>query len=233
MAAKAELDLREALLTTGLIVPVKVESQGGRLSALCREVPQQAAKWMEVMNNILSRSVGTDLSFHLCRQYVWKDERMVFGWHVGIEAKGVKDLQRHVDFLKEVLGEATPELVPAEVKPSTSVVGQPAAQESEEDIEEEQETVLSPAQMKNLEARREEYRKHTTAAPRPQADDRVIAVPSNYPAMAAPRVIYRGKAKDTRGRIVPVIVEEAPLPYVFTDDMNVPNDKGRGAKTLG
>jgi len=229
MAVKAELELREILLSTGLVIPVKVEARGGRISALCREVPNQASKWMEAMQCIFENCEDSS-KYHLCRQYVWKDGRMVFGWHVGIDADNAKDLEEHIKFLKISWEHIQPDLTPQPLA-ATSIVAQPTAPEPEEDVEEE-EPELTPAQVKDLASRKANYQKKTTAPPRPPAEigDMPQPPPGYEPEL---RIVFKGKAKDQKNRMVPVVVEEFPLPHVYTEDMNVPNERGRGAKTLG
>lgn len=233
MAKKAELAVREILLSTGLVIPVKMESQCGHLSALCREVPNQASKWMEAVQSLLSHaSESPTFKFHLCRQYVWKDGRMVFGWHVGINADSVKELDLHIELMQQVWKNVSPDLVAPEIAPATSVVAQPV-HHVEEDVEEEEELKkLDEVQAKGLSERRGLYQKKTNAPPRPPSS--AGTVPQPPPGFEPElRVVFRGKMKDRSNRMVPVVVEEFPLPHTFVEDMNVPNEKGRGAKTLG
>ena len=240
MATEAELDLREILLVTGLVQPVKVHQKDGSLSALCREVPGQAEAWLKVVETILRESAGTDVVFHLCRQYLWKDGRMVFGWHVGLEAPDGSSLTLPITWLRELLKDVQPELsaepppaaAPAPRAAAPAPQAAPEPQEEEEELLEDEEEPQGPPSAE-LAARRAAFRKHTTATPR--MADHVPAGTPPPPAAPKPtlRVIEKGMAKDQKNRMVPVVVEEFPLPHVFTDDMNKPNEKGRGASTLG
>lgn len=237
MAAKAELDLREILLTTGLVQPVKVEGRAGRLTALCREVPGQTQAWLKVVETVLRESAGTEMSFHLCRQYVWKDGRMVFGWHVGLEAKNGSDLNLHLTWLREQLRNVEPELTaePPPAAPAAAPVVPQASQapQGDEELLDDEEEPQGPPSAE-LVARRAEFRKHTNATPRmPDPVPAGVQVPPEAKVKPTLRVIERGTAKDQKNRIVPVTVEEFPLPGVYTSDMNKPNEKGRGASTLG
>jgi hypothetical protein len=231
MAVKAELDLREILLTTGLVQPIKVEGRGGRLSALCREVPGQAQAWLKVVETLLRESAGTDMSFHMCRQYVWKDGRMVFGWHVGVEAKSASDSALHITWLRELLRNIEPELT--QEAPPAAVASPTTAPPPEEDDPDLEAPELPPTA--DMLARQAEFRKHTSATPRAAAPVPSGISVSEPDQVAKPviRVVQKGSAKDQKNRTVPVIVEEYPLPHVFGEDMNAPNEKGRGATTLG
>lgn len=233
MAAKAELDLREILLTTGLVQPIKVEGRGGRLSALCREVPGQAQAWLKVVERILREASGSEMVFHLCRQYVWKDGRMVFGWHVGVESTAAT-LSGHLTWLRELLRDVEPELTPEEA-PASAAAPQAAAQApaAPEDDEEDLDVPEGPPSAE-LAARRAEFRKHTNATPRmPDPVPKGAVVPPEAKVKPTLKVVERSQAKDQKNRMVPVTVEEFPLPGVYVDDMNKPNEKGRGASTLG
>ena len=260
MAAKAELELRELLLMTGCVQPVKVDSKGNRVFALCREVHGQAKAWLANVEKLLHIAEDNDIPLHLCRQYVLKNGQMVFGWHVAIDAKSAEDLKRCLGIIRLAMDTLGPDLGPAEelviaapdgaskaVPPPAAPklkAAAPEAQESaqeaagepaddEEDLEaplpEEVRPKLTPAQQKELAERRQRYLQRTSAPPR--APDPAVDPPE--PAVDyTPQVVFRGRAKDAKNRMVPVVIEEMQLPHVFVPDMNVPNEKGRGAKTL-
>lgn len=247
MAAKAELALRELLLMTGCVQPVKVESKGSRIFALCRELKGQTKIWLADVEKLLHLAQDNDIPLHLCRQYVLKDGHMVFGWHVAIDAKSAADLTRCLSVIRGAIDSLGPELgsesdlvvaalseasppAPHTVQVTSEASTPDANDESSEALPEEK---FTPQQIEDLRVRREKYRLHTTASPRapePQVVSGIVALGSvDY----KPQVVFRGRAKNSKNQEVPVIIEEMPLPYVLGEDMNVPNEKGRGATTLG
>jgi hypothetical protein len=137
VASKAELDLREALLSTGMVQPVQVGGTKKKISALCREVPGQAKPWLQVVTNVLQAAAAAEVEIHICRQYVWKNDQMVFGWFVGFDCPSAKELTRRVNWLHDALRGVQPELVAPDAV--TSVVAQPppAAQDDEEEADPE------------------------------------------------------------------------------------------------
>lgn len=219
MAAKSELEMREILLTTGQVQPIKVESKGGHVSAVCRQLPGQEKAWLKSVDAMLHLGIEHNIPFHICRQYFLKDGKMVYGWHVSIEAKSAKDLDAHLGLFRDLASSFEMDLTPVGPPPPTSP---PAEPDSDPD----------PVLAKDAASRQAAYQARTSAAPRPAAPvDRALPeAPADY--NPNPRVVYRGSAKDSKNRIVPVIIEEFSLPHVFTNDMNKPNEKGRGAKTI-
>lgn len=123
MSLKAELALKSALLSTGLVQPVDSKVRKNRIEVLCRQVPGQEKVWLEVVEAILKQA-DSELSetdeighyVHLCRRYVYKGERMVFGWHVQVEADKPKDLQAGIESVIRVLALAKPQLEEAAPK---------------------------------------------------------------------------------------------------------------------
>lgn len=221
MAQKTELELREILLTTGLVQPVKVESRGGKVSALCREVPGQGQAWLRVVAQVLSLADGAGFSFHMCRRYTWRDGALVFGWYVGIDAKSAADATRHIEWLREAVRGVEPDLSP--VSPPTQGVQSAQAPRGGPEV-------VDPAFAHDLEVRKAKFESRTTAGPRPPD-----ATNPDPPQVEPPvlKVIQKGTTKDQKNRTVQVTVEEFPLPHVFTDDMNKPTDKDKGAKYMG
>lgn len=115
MSTKAELDLKSALISTGLVLPVESEGRGGHVSILCRQVPGQDRGWLQVVKEMLiAAEVGVAVDVHICRRYLVKSGQMVFGWHLGFEAKSQKEAQALVSRLTKVLEKAKPTLEQAE-----------------------------------------------------------------------------------------------------------------------
>ena len=219
MASKTELALREILLETGLLVPVQVSGKGSRVSALCRELPGAGKVWIKAISSILSDADDADLKFHLCRQYIMKDGALVFGWHVGIEAKTTKDVERHLNWLKDALSTI-------EILPSPTPIKN---QEQIQPVEQEEPETPPPA---DIQKRQADYHKHTEAAPRSSEGD----LPGGSQAPEGFKPVIRrfnaGTMTDRRGNLVQVIVDEFPIPHTYTNDMNKPNAKGRGVQGM-
>jgi hypothetical protein len=225
MATKAELELREVLLTTGLVQPLSTTGAKNRVSALCRQVPGQEKPWLEVVANILKDSVDDpEIHLHVCRQYIWKDERMVFGWHLSLDGKGTKDIERQLLWLREA------------VKGVEPVFGAPPAPRAAPEPRDVPPAVI-PAELledinKDQEVRLARVQSHTTASPR--APDKSVPDPV-APGAFSPsiRVVKTGTARDSKNRTIQTVETEFPLPHVYVRDMNAPNEKGKGASTLG
>jgi hypothetical protein len=225
MAAKAELELREILLTTGLVQPVKVSSLGGgHVGAVCRLMKGQDKAWLKAVEYLLRLGEENDVPFHLGTRFVLKDGQMAKGWDVAIEAKSGTDLKRCLDLFKTA-AQAIAEMEPPEeerpVVPTHTTAPPPAPAP-----EEEPQAPLDPAE---LEKRAAAYAKRTNAPPRAASEGGDVPPPPSVDTR--PKVVFRGRAKDQKNRMVPVIIEEVTLPHYYPDDMNVPNEKGRGATT--
>jgi hypothetical protein len=224
-ARELQLELLSALMRTGQIDPVNVEIRGNKAEAMCREVPGRGQMWLKTVNGLLAEPTSEDqVPFHLCRRYVLKNGKMVFGWHIGIEANTAKGLKKEIDWfctaLTRVLsgqGTFVPAPAPAAPQPPPSSI-KPAG------------TVIDPNFADDMDVRREAAMARTTASPRmPEYS------PDPPSSAAKPRMttIQSGTMVDSRNKTVPVIIQEMPLPFTYTDDMNKPNEKGRGAKGKG
>jgi hypothetical protein len=109
--AKALLDLQSLLLGTGLVQPVSSSSGAGGVEVLCRQVPGQEEAWLEVAKKLLEAIAGWARpdALHLCRRYVWRDGKMVFGWHLGLHASA-KELAEVLALVRPILESARPRL---------------------------------------------------------------------------------------------------------------------------
>lgn len=101
--SKALDDLRDALYGTTLVQPISHEGRGGSLGVLCRQVPGQEKAFIRLVDEILAQTQHWTTPIHLCRRYVRKDDRMVFGWFLGVEAKSAADLVKAVQELTPIL----------------------------------------------------------------------------------------------------------------------------------
>lgn len=229
MAAKHELELKSLLLSTGMVQPLRSVSRGGNMSVLCRLVPGQEAAWLRTIEFLLKAAADLGIPLHLCKQFVLKDGHMVAGWHVGIEERGTAHLTAALTTLAPVFAAVLPELgPPSRVEPApVQAAAVPAPPSPDADLEDEEQPMSA-----DLLERRKAYQAKTIAPPRPPAPVS-YETPRADPATAGKRVVQRGMTVDSSGKSMSVIIEEMPLPHVFHGDMNKPNEKGRGAKTLG
>lgn len=232
MASKSELDLQGMLLSTGMVQPVKISSWGGRLSALCRLMPRQETEWLQLLEQLLQVAEGREIPIHVCKQFVLKDGKMVAGWHLAIEGKSASRLKTALEVLGVVFAAHVPGLeAPSRVPELPAPVATKVTESiPSEEYDEEAELVPETA---DIVARRKAYLAKTNAAPRTPPPAPAIDLPILDPASAAKRVVARSMTTDSKGRSRQVVIEEMPLPGVYTDDMNKPNEKNRGATKLG
>lgn len=203
-AATSSLQLRTALMATGLLMPVSSSDNPKNFWILCRIVPGQETAWLKVVENILlSHEADVDWKdkpdIVLARRYVAKDGKMVFGWYLSIIAKSVKELEKAEHFLHRHLEEARPTLTSPEQVPQKAPVVPGRT--------------LAPGQHPPPRAPVARSASEALSTPEP---------PRNFsPAL---RVVK--KSFDEKGRLE--TVEEMPLPHVYRE-LNTPNDKGKGA----
>jgi hypothetical protein len=116
MSTKAELELKSALLSTGLVQPVESNGHGGSVSVVCRQVPGQDKPWLQLVAEMLAATEGipegSDL--HICRRYFVRDGKLVFGWHISFAMGKAKAAEAVVEELKKVLSKARPVLTAVE-----------------------------------------------------------------------------------------------------------------------
>ena len=112
MSTKAELELKSALLSTGLVQPVESKGRGGYVEVLCRQVPGQEKAWLGIIHELLKAAEASEFKaeFHICRRYLLKDKALVYGWHVAIKAPDGRVAGLVVDDLARVLSKAKPVL---------------------------------------------------------------------------------------------------------------------------
>lgn len=107
--AKAELELKSALLGTGLLQPISSSYRSGRIEVLCRQIPGQEGPWLKLLAALLALDDGGAPSLHICRRYVLREGELAFGWHIQAEAPARK-LSGLVVAMTAVLSEARPQL---------------------------------------------------------------------------------------------------------------------------
>lgn len=202
---KLEFELKSALLSTGLLQPISSEATSKSVSVMCRGVPGQDRAWLRTMESLL---VLNGIPFlHVCKRFVAKDGKMVFGWHISVDVKSAKTLKSSVGWLCNFLSTVKPELVTTEQETAVEV-RQPAGP--------------SPSN---------EYLKMAKGMPPPRAPG-----PPGLSHQPPPPEEFKftkkvvSKKTDEKGRVT--ITEEMPLPHVY-QELNKPNEKGGGAKYLG
>lgn len=211
--SKALQTLREALYATGLVQPLNATSHGKGVSVICRQLPGYEKPWLQVVDRLLEAAEAAGHDIHICRRYVRKEGRMVFGWHLGVEAKNAKTLVEVVDLLVPILkmgqelSVAPPEAIPVQKHRS-------AYQDRTPD-----------SIKKGLEA---EGTPVGTTAPR-RAPEFVGPDPEAPPEIKTHlTVVQRGR--DTKGK--PTTIEEMPLPHVY-QELNKPKPGSiKGAKGI-
>jgi hypothetical protein len=114
MSTKAEFELKSALISTGLVLPVGSSSKGGYVEILSKQVPGQEKAWLQVVRDLLSAAKELSVDLHICRRYLMPDNQMVYGWHFSLSAKGAKAAEALVAQLNDkVFSKAKPALTPA------------------------------------------------------------------------------------------------------------------------
>jgi hypothetical protein len=227
-----ELELKSALLGTGLVQPVSSEARraGAKwfsLEVLCRQTPGQEAPWLGVVDQVLSLTEAAPLSLHICRRYLRKNNRMVFGWHIGLSGS-LTEVEAAVQAVVPVLVAARPELdgaAPAPARPPARAGGREAPEEGDgpEDAPE-----AGPARRSQPLApgRHPPAKDVTPRPPGPPASG--VTPPEGF--IPRIRVVKNEVGADGKLRII----EEMPLPHVYRE-MNKPfdPDSTRGAFLAG
>jgi hypothetical protein len=208
-ATKMEMELRMGIMGTGLLQPVESSTGKGHLEVLSKVVPGQEKAWVALLDNVLELTEG-GVDLHVCRRYLRKKGRTVFGWHLAITAKNAKKLQEALDAVLAVLARAQPELAPEEPQEAlAAVLGAPARTPRV--------GTLRPGQH-----------------PPPQPGiPRAPGAPGGFgeePENFVPTIRVVKKGVDAQGR--PTSIEEMPLPHVYRE-LNKPAHKfGKGAKGI-
>lgn len=101
MKKNPEQEIREALSMTGLVTPVSSSSKAGRAEFLCRIVPGKDADWLLMVEKLLQQRTGV---LFIARQYLLKDNKLVFGWFIEVQCDSVAKLKEEVPYLVTALG---------------------------------------------------------------------------------------------------------------------------------
>jgi hypothetical protein len=226
-----ELELKSALLGTGLVQPVESVIRGGgrraEIEVLSRQTPGSEAVWLRVVDRMLAVQETLPVSIHVCRRYVRKNGKLVFGWNIGVSGS-MAEIEASVRAILPLLLEVRPELeVPIGATSVRTLLGQaPVADESEEASGSAQEPAprthsqpLAPGQ----------HPPPREALPRPPGAAASGVTP---PQGFTPTIRVVRNEVDEKGQIR--IEEEMPLPHVYRQ-MNRPLFEGstRGAFLSG
>lgn len=207
MATKAETELREILLNTGVLLPVKSTGKPNKVSVLCRQVPGQEKAWLKGLTALLRTAAFHEFEVHACRQYVLKDENLAFGWHLSIEQKNAKELGLALVHVRTALKDVEPELTAPTPQPSQPSRPPRRAQLSKE-----------------LLARQKRYQRSTTAHPRQLDPTPDVVAPGGAQPVRLETIVSTRDNKTGK----PIVEVEMPLPHTY-GEVGKPNAKGAGA----
>lgn len=230
-----ELQLKSALINTGLVQPVDstvTKRRGGAdLEILCRQALDGAPPWLRLVDQILALQEAAPMSIHVCRRYLRKNGQLVFGWHLGLSGS-MSELAATAEAVCGVLAAARPTLTQQAPRKARGRAAAAARQAELDEAGEEGGDAYDEAQ------EGEEGRPHRPPdlAPgqRPPPEAGVIA-PGRPARVAAPEgfsptiKVVRNEVDD-EGRVR--IEEEMPLPHVYRE-LNHLSDGGRGAALSG
>jgi hypothetical protein len=217
-----EYDLKSALLGTGMVQPVSSgfeKGKNGRLWVLCRQLPHRERPWLKVVHLLLSVAEDMDVELHICRRYVLKEGRLVFGWYVGVSGPP-RRVQRTVEGLLATLaGVEAPLDAVDEDGPSGRAIAAPGDEDGPVEPERRFQLPVAPGRRAGP----------PVAVVRPPGAPAAVEDP---PEDFTPRIrVVRNTTDSETGRRI--IEEEMPLPHVYRE-MNKPaHEFGRGAKFTG
>jgi hypothetical protein len=229
MATKAELELKTALLGTGMVQPIQSKSRGGHIEVLCRQIPGQDKTWLAAVAGLLACE-SEELQVHVCRRYVLKAGKMVFGWHVQLDAKTAKALHVGVDAVVVELANHQPELTaPPEVATRIPAVASPEPPPAPK-YKSEYKTDAQVMQELGLSGRADDGRLGRRVNPLPVDDLRAAANARSGDRLTDPRLKLVEHRQGADGRSEYVM--EFPLPHQ-SKEMNVPtHEGGAGARYM-
>lgn len=220
---KVEMILQDALMTTGVVVPRQTSSKGGRVDVLCRPVPGSDRPLMAMVDQLLAGAEKAGVPVHVCKKFVRKDGKMVFGWNFSVESKTVKELADAVAKVKAVLDAVELAIIPKEDAPE-QLAQEPEAAPAQPGPKSEYKTDQQVARSLGITIDSQAGRLGRLAPTKSTTQYKVGE------KVSGPRISLVQTGQDTDGR--PIMVAEMPLPHV-TRELNVPNEKGKGASYIG
>lgn len=224
-----DLELRSALLGTGLVQPVdsKVHPAGAKATSsiqiLSRQVPGQEAAWLEVVDQLLALEETLPVSLHVCRRYLRKNGKMVYGWHLGLSGT-MSELEALSAAIVPVLAAARPSL-DAPAAPARSRAARPPPEAPQEAPEAPPEPRQAARSRPLAPGQRPPPRE---APPRePGAPAAGVEAPEGF--IPTLRVTKREIGDDGKERIE----ETMPLPHVYREMSRPRPGSKRGAYKQG
>lgn len=126
MSTKEQAErLAQALTSLQYVEPVSFEgSEYGTIKALCRIKTEHLADWALVVTEILKTSEALEYAeqgwdSHICRLYMLRDGKLVYGWLVAITSQDMEETLSHLIpvIKKGALPPPAPVAVPTQTKP--------------------------------------------------------------------------------------------------------------------
>jgi len=98
MKKKTEEEVAEALRQSQMVEPVSSDRTWSGWAFLCRLLPGQEKNWLKTVENILRWASKRDhTELFIARQYLLKNDKVVFGWFVELKVKNAKELKEASD----------------------------------------------------------------------------------------------------------------------------------------
>jgi hypothetical protein len=208
---KALENLAKALTDSGYVEALDSGSFDRGHYVLCRQVPGQEQAWLGVIESILQETESLDV--HICRRYLLKDGRMVYGWHLSYTPTKGKSFIAFAKMITHVL--AVSQATPARVRPTNKPAGKPVGKK--------------PKVYKGLLARTSKAARKLGLSARPANTEQsgFGKIPPPPDLKIGLRVIQQMDEDGSRRTVT-----EMPLPHVHSE-LNIPTPGGRGAAASG
>lgn len=90
-----ELELKSAILDTGVLTPVDISVKGKTAWVMCRQVKGSDKFVLDFIPGILQLESGL-LELSVCKKYVLKENALVFGWYFRFEGSNAENLKEGI-----------------------------------------------------------------------------------------------------------------------------------------
>ena len=242
-----ELNLKSALISTGILIPLESSASEMEVTVLCRLTKGQESVWLQAVNELLETAEQAGFKAHICKIFLRRDGKLCSAWNIGIRGSSLEQTAQAVEIVSNVLGQWKPSLIAAEDEPRRPL---PDRLPYEQDEEPRTQPVMAP----NNRAPRPQQ-------PRPRTDQEAMQQIMEQPRRGTPHTPQGMQPLGVRsdppqqdftarhferqrddGKIE--IVDEIPLPHVG-GDYNRPSQPvwsekhgkyiggGKGAKGIG